>query len=196
METLVNFFSQPWSLGWILGVAAVSFFLLCVVFAVFFDFRWSKRYREHIPHPLDWLTVMSTERWDKTSTLHQLMNTNLGVDLFRFYTPDDYTNPPRYASFRRCPFVFYDDLCWLEDQGYIEFRRMTYDKSGREAPGVSIIVRDEDGKFIGLDRELMKEYSFPVLEYKKTSSGGRVKRKVARVQKDETLPHGVQGSHV
>jgi hypothetical protein len=72
---------------------------------------------------------------------------------------------------------------------------MVYDKNGRECPDVDFAIRDEQGKTIGFNKEMMGTYSLPTYEYKKTSSGGGIKRNTTYThQEDEGFSGDLEGS--
>lgn len=190
---LLAFFGWLWSWGWKIALCTLVAFVLFVVIS---ESRLEKRYRFHIPHPIDWLSVMNTERWDSSTKLKQLMNSKLNVKLFRMYESKDYKVLPWYRFLSpHTPIAFYNDLVWLEQQGLVECRRMVYDKSGRECPDVDFAIRDEQGETIGFDKEMMGNYSLPTYEYKKTSSGGGIKRNTAHArQEDKGFSGDLEGS--
>ena len=192
MEDIAPFIRWLWSWGWKIALCVLVAF---VVFSIISELRWQKRYRYYIPHPVDWLSVMNTERWDTLEDLNQLMNSKLKVDLFKFYKSGDYIKLPWYVSRRRYPWIFRDDIEWLKQRGCIEHREMRYDKNGKECPDADFTVRNDQGETIGFDKEMMKGYSPPVDEYKKTASGGRVKRKPTHSrQEDEGFSGDPEGS--
>lgn len=180
---LLAFLGWLWSLGWKIALCVL---VAVVLFSIVSELRWQKRYRFYIPHPIDWLSVMNTERWDSTRKLKQLMNSKLNVKLFRLYETKDYKVLPWYRFLGpHTPAAFYNDLVWLEQQGLVECRRMVYDKNGRECQDVDFAIRDEQGKTIGFDKEMMGNYSLPTYEYKKTSSGGGIKRNTAHARQED-----------
>ncbi len=191
---LLAFFAWLWSWGWKIALCALVAF---VVFSIVSESRMEKRYRSYIPHPTDWLSVMNTERWDSSKKLKQLMNSKLNIQLFKLYGPKDYETLPWYMLLSmHTPVAFYDDLIWLEKHRLIKCRRMVYDKSGKECPDVDFAIRNDQGEITGFDKEMMENYSLPMYEYTKTTSGGGVRRNTTHSrQEDEGFSGDLEGSH-
>lgn len=184
LDTFLAFLS--WVLYWMVMVVLVAFVLMVVAIVVT-QSRFIKKVRQHIPDPTEWLTVMSSERWNTREELAQLMNTKHKALLFKFR---HLTVTGRGFLPAHSVLLILEDLAYLEANNLIENRTMFYDKNKKEYPELAqsdFCIRDETGFMVGFDMELLRKYTRRD-EYRRVYRSGKIHRTTKKIEADEALP--------
>ena len=186
LDTFIAFISWIWYWAWrvLLGI---------IVVVLVVNHYNTKKIRKLVSHPIDWLVVMSTERFDTMGELAQLMNTRLGFILFKINSykridQEFFTSKFIFGAGRSLIVV---DLCYLEEHGLIERRSMFYDKDGKEYP-YSDFFKDDLGYPVNPDAQRYEGYQLRH-EYRKTPKGGRIK--TGKITKQESGTFEIPGVH-
>ena len=133
VDTLTAFIAWLWFWGWRIFLTVFLVFIIGMTVTSHYK---KKRMREYVGHPIDWLTVMSTARWNTRGELAELMNTRCRTKLFKVYSHQDrvlkYSNRKLVLGLDLVMII--DDLAYLEDEGYVEQRIVYYDKVGNVFP--------------------------------------------------------------
>lgn len=187
IDTAFAFLAWLWFWFWRIALVIV---LLFIVSSGTLSFFRKKRIRRYVSHPIDWLTVMSTERWNTRGELAELMNARCKTQLFSIFSSKE-----TFWKFLVYKHLFgfdlmmiIDDLSDLEESGLIENRVVYYDLAGNVFPGdVDFSTRDSSLGVLGMEREFSKNY-LKRDEYRKTGRGGGVTRKTSQQSSDGILP--------
>lgn len=188
LDTILAFVAWLWFWVWRISL---GLFLFVVLAALVTSTYKKRKMRKYISHPVDWLTVMSTERWVTREELAEMMNVICKIELFKVSTSSE-----RFWKFAKYKHVIgldftmiADDLKELAELQLIERRIVYYDKQGNEFPGgLDFFVRDSSGGIIGFDKALSDQY-LRRDEYRKTAKGGGIKSKGLKQDRNVNLPN-------